>query len=176
MVSEDSQNLGRLPMVHRLSDLRDLDETWHREVPAASDQVDDLRELGEVVSLRRSEWVLLEEWDDHALQVSDAEHLIGAEILPMIVMAAVDVDLAAAEESNHLFEHVATRFALDDGELRLHLPSESHRALSEDGGAETAFPIHETHQPTDGGEPFLLIVRTPHIVTATHKSDPKSGV
>ena len=148
MVSEDSQNLGGLPVVHRLDGLRDLDETGHREVPAERYQLNDLRELGEIVSLRRSEWVLLEERNDHTPQVSQTEHLVGAQILAMVVVAAVDVDLAAAEETNHLLEHVATRFALDDGELRLHLPSESHRALPVDGDAEAAFPIDKpTSQP-----------------------------
>ena len=57
MVSEDSQDLGGLPKVHGLRDLRDLDETWHREMPAELHQTDDLGELGEVVSLRRSQRV-----------------------------------------------------------------------------------------------------------------------
>ena len=176
MASEDSQHLGRLPVVHRLGDLRDLDETWHCEVPAANYQIDDLRELGEVVSLRRSKWVLLEEGNDHALQVFQTEHLIGAKIFAMVVSAAVDVEPATAEEPSHLLKHVATRLALDDGERRLHLPSEPHRALPVDGDAETAFPIDETHQPSDGDEPFLLIARTSHIVTATHGQNPKTGV
>jgi len=42
MVSEDSQHLRWLPMVHRLHDLRDLDETGHREVPTENEEVDDL--------------------------------------------------------------------------------------------------------------------------------------
>jgi hypothetical protein len=79
------------------------------------------------------------------------------------------------KELNHLFEHIAARFALDNGERRLHLPSESHRALPVDWDAEAAFPIYETHQPTDGGEPFLLIVRTPRIVTAARCQTPKGG-
>ena len=64
MASEDSQRFGGLPKVHRLHDLRDLDETWHREVPAVIHELDDFGELGEVVSLRRSQRVLLEERDD----------------------------------------------------------------------------------------------------------------
>jgi hypothetical protein len=57
---------------------------------------------------------------------------------------------------------------LDNYKRRLHLPSKGHRPVLEDGAAETAFPIHETHQPSDGEESFLLVFRTPHIFTAVH--------
>ena len=64
MVSEDSQHFRRLPEVHRLCDLRDLDETGHRQVPTKIHQRDDFGELGEVVSLRGSQRVSLEERND----------------------------------------------------------------------------------------------------------------
>ena len=54
MVSEDSQRFRWLSRVHRLGDLRDLDETWHCQVPTEGHQIDDLREFLEVVSLRGS--------------------------------------------------------------------------------------------------------------------------
>ena len=94
----------------------------------------------------------------------------------MVVAAAVDIDLPAAEEPSHLLENVSARLALDDTELRLHLPSESHRASTEDGDAEAALPIDETHQPSGGEEPFLLVFRTHRIVTAVHAIHPKVGV
>ena len=86
----------------------------------------------------------------------------------MVVVSTVDGDSPATEERNHLFEDVPARRSLNDCECRLYLPAEGHRAVPDDGAAEAAFPIDETHQPTYGGEPFLLIVRTPHIVTAAH--------
>jgi hypothetical protein len=49
MASEDSQNLGWFPMIHCLSDLRDLDYAGHRQMPAEFHQLDDLAELLEVV-------------------------------------------------------------------------------------------------------------------------------
>ena len=73
MVSEDSQHLGLLSKVHRLDDLRDLDETRHREMPSELDQLDDFDELSEVLSLRRSQRVRLEERDDHVTQVCETE-------------------------------------------------------------------------------------------------------
>ena len=175
MVSEDSQLLCRLPEVHRLCDLRDLDETRHREVPSEIHQSDDLGELGEVVSLRGSQWVLLEERNDDVTEVSELGDVVTAQILTMIVVPPVDVHLPATEELDHRFEHIAAGLTLDDGERRLHLPSEGHRAVSEDGRAEAAFPIYETHQPCTGEEPFLLVFRTPHIFTDVHDHTLKLG-
>ena len=64
MASEDSQDLGWLAMVHRLDDLRDLDDSFHREMMAESHQFDDPSELLEVLLLRCPQRVLLEERDD----------------------------------------------------------------------------------------------------------------
>lgn len=55
MVSEDSQSLGGLPKVHRLSDLRDLDDPGYRQVSLIAHETDYLSELVEVVTFRRSE-------------------------------------------------------------------------------------------------------------------------
>ena len=176
MVSEDSQHLSRLPKVHRLRDLCDLDETGHRQVPSSIDQSDDLGELREVVSLRSPQWVPLEERDDDVTQVSELGDVVAPHILTMVVVPSVDVDLPATEERHHRFEHVTARLALDDGERRLHLPSEAHRAVPEDGAAEAALPIDETHRPSDIAESFLLVFRTPCIVTGGHVTDPTEQV
>jgi hypothetical protein len=174
MASEDSQHLGLLPKVHRLDELRALDETRHREVPSELHQLDDLDELGEVFSLRRSQRVRLEERNDHVAQVSESEDLEVTEILTMVVVPAVDVDLPATEELNHLLQHSPTRCSLNDCEGGLHLPAESHRRTAEDGAAEAAFPIYEPHQPIVGEESFLLIVRTGRIFTS-HEHTLKTG-
>jgi hypothetical protein len=50
----------------------------------------------------------------------------------------------------------------------LELPAKSRFVISEKGATETAFPIHETNYPSVIPEPFLLIFRTSHIVTALH--------
>ena len=65
MVSEDSQDLRRLPMIHRLGDLRDLDDPGDRQMAPKRHQIDDLREPLEVVPLRGSEWVRAEERNDY---------------------------------------------------------------------------------------------------------------
>src|SRR5262245_12198486 len=169
MVSEDSQHLGRLPEVHRLLDLCDLDQTRDREMPALIHQLDDPSELGEVVSFRCSQWVRLEERDDDVPEISVPLDAVPEEILTMVVVPAVAVHATAAEELDHLFEHVTTRCTLHDGKFRSNLPSESHRVATIDGAAEAAFPIDETHEPPNGGESFLLVFRTRGIVTDVHR-------
>jgi len=104
MASEDFQRFGWLSKVHRLGDLRDLDETWHREVPALIHELDDSSELGEVVPLRGSQWVLQEERDDDVPQVAVPIHAVAVQVLPMVVLAAIDVDTSAAEEPHHVLE------------------------------------------------------------------------
>ena len=170
MVSEDPQDLGRFPVIHRLRDLRDLNDPWHREVPAETHQLDDLCELVEVVALRGSQWVLHEERNDHAAEVTESLHAIPEHVFPVVVVPAVPVDLATSEESNHLFEDITARGALRDGEFGSNLPPQRHLAVRVDGTAETALAIDETHDPSDRRESFLLVFRTLHIVTAVHHS------
>src|SRR5262245_59352033 len=104
MASEDFQYFGWLSEVHRLGDLRDLDETWHREVPALIHELDDPSEFGEVVSLRRPQRVLHEERDNDVPQIAIPIHAVAVQILPMIVLPAVDVDTSAAEELHQVFQ------------------------------------------------------------------------
>ena len=54
MVSEDSQSLGWFSEVHRLLDLRNLDDPVCRQVSTELHQSDDPYELLEIVSLRSS--------------------------------------------------------------------------------------------------------------------------
>jgi hypothetical protein len=176
MVSEDSQRFRWLSEVHRLDDLRDLDETRHAEVPMESHQIDDLRELLEVVSLRGPKWVRAEERDDYIPQVTESVHLVPEQILPMIVLTTVAIDATAAKEPHHLFERFAARLPLDDSERWLNLPSDAHRAIAKDGTAETTFPIDEAHEPSGRVEPFLLVFRTLRIVTAVHAIYPNEGI
>src|SRR5258708_38742625 len=100
MVSEDSQGLGRLPKVHRLRDLRDLDDPGYRQVSLTVHETDYLSELVEVATFRRSEWVLLEERDDDVPQLAPSLDAVSVEVLPVIVMPGVPKHLAASEEAN----------------------------------------------------------------------------
>jgi hypothetical protein len=168
MVSEDSQDLGWLSMVHRLCDLRDLDDPRHREMPSEFHQLDDLSELLEVVSLRRSQGMLPEEWNDDGAEVIEPPDAIPEHIFPVIVVPAVAIHLATSEEPNHVLQDAAARGSLGDGKLWSNLPPQGHLAASVDGNAETALSVDESHDPSDGRESFLLVFRTSRIVTAAH--------
>ena len=166
MVSEDSQDLGWLAMVHRLRDLRDLSDPRQRQMPAETNQLDDPYELLEVVSLRGPQRVPLEERDDDVPQVAVPLHAVPEEVLPVIVVTSVPVDASASEKSDELLQDAATRRSLNDGEFWSNLPSERRRAAAVDRTAETALAIYKTHNPSCSREPFLLVFRTARIVTA----------
>ena len=103
MVSEDSQDLGWLAMVHRLSDTGDLDQAADREMSPVIHQGNDIGELVEVVSLRRPQWVLIEERDDDVPEISESLHAVPEYIFPMIVVPTITEHLAAPEEADKLF-------------------------------------------------------------------------
>ena len=168
MVSEDSQDLGWLSVVHRLRDLRNLNDSRHGEVPPELHQLDDTSEFLEVVPLRGSQGMLPEERHDHGAEVIEPLHAIPVHVFPMIVVPAVAIDLAASEEPNHVLQDGAARGTLSDGKFGSNLPPQGHLAASVDGNAETALPVNESHDPSDGRESFLLVFRTSRIVTPAH--------
>lgn len=84
----------------------------------------------------------------------------------MVVPPSIAVDVPAAEEPYQFFESITTRLSLHDVERWSHLPPKSHLVIGVDGAAEAAFSIDETHNPSSGHEPFLLVFRTRRVVTA----------
>ena len=168
MVSEDSQRLGRFPMIHRLGDLRDLDDAKHVQMSAELHQPNDSAEFLEVNSLRGSKWVLPEERYDLRPEIFESIDVVPEEILTVIVSSSIAIDLAASEEAHQILQSITAGLSLYDIERRSYLPFESHLVTSIDGAAETALSIHEAHHPSDGGESFLLVFRTCRVVTARH--------
>ena len=99
MVSEDSDELvSGLSPVHRLHDLSDLSKTLMGLVPAVGQQLDTRGELLEVEPFRRSERMLLKEWDNPLEQISSATNRIAVQVLPVVVLPPVDVHLSHSEE------------------------------------------------------------------------------
>ena len=64
MVSEDSQELGWLPVVHSFSDRGDLGQPFKGQMMTVLHHSDNRRELLEVLPLRGPKRVLAEERDD----------------------------------------------------------------------------------------------------------------
>lgn len=168
MVSEDSQEFGRLTVIHRLGDLRDRGDAWHRQVQAQIHQANDLRELLEVVPLRSSQRVLEEERDDHVPQIRKTRNPVSGQILPMVVTPVVDPYLAASEEADKALEHISAGLTLYHHERWLDLPAELGLGVLKERTAETALSIDEPDDPSRIPESFLLVFRTTHIVTAGH--------
>ena len=168
MVSEDSQDLRGFAVIHRLCDFRNLDDAFHREMPPDLHEIDDLCELLEVRSLRCSERIVFEERNDGVAKVTDPLDAIPEHVFPVIVMPAISIDLAASEEPNQFLKNITTRRALTDGKLGSNLPSQGHLAARVDRTAETTLSVYESDDPSDRLESFLLVFRTPNIVTAIH--------
>jgi hypothetical protein len=167
MVSEDSQELGWLAMVHRLDDRSNVCHSRNREVLALLHETNNLCEFLKVLTLRCSQGIRFEVRDDDIPQIGEPPHIVLTQIFSVVVVATIHVYLAATEEADKLFEHIPTRLALHHVERWLQLPTEPRFRVSEQGAAETAFPVHETGNPSLDPESFLLIFRTSHIVTAT---------
>jgi hypothetical protein len=174
MVSEDSDELvpGLLP-VHRLSDLGDLDETFGRLVPAMRDQLNAARELQEVLLLRTSHRILLEERNDRLQEIVAFPNDVSKHVLAVIVVPPVRNDVSDTEELTKLLEARDAWGALRDRELVSHLEtglvaSSSRTAwLPHETDREASFSVYKTDHPsTKLDQPFLLIFRvTRHVVT-----------
>src|SRR5439155_9694316 len=105
MASEDSDQLvSGFAVVHRLRDLGNLDETLSGHMPASSDDFHASRELLEVMSLLCPQRILTEEWNDRIDQLRASTYEILAEMLAMVVVAAIDEDPTDAEEAFQLLQ------------------------------------------------------------------------
>jgi hypothetical protein len=174
MVSEDSDQLvPGLLAVHGLGDLRDLHETVPGEVTPVVDHPDDLRELLEVLPLRRLKRIALEERDDPLDEVHPPPHDVAVQMLAVVVVPPIGDHGAHPEELTELMEAPDARCTLRHRELMSNLPSGSVAApvfaacLADEADREASFSVYETDDPaTELDQPFLLIVRTDRIVTA----------
>ena len=168
MVSEDSQDLGWLPIIHRLCDLSDLDEAEPRQVSPLTHQVDDLCELLKVFPLQRSQRIFPEERDDNTPQVCKSTDIIPAEILPVIILPTIHIYLAASEEAAHLIQDSTTTRGLHNHKAGLYLPAHCHASVAKDRATKAALSVDESDDPSLVQESFLLVYRISHIVTASH--------
>jgi hypothetical protein len=152
-------------MIHRLRDLRDPNEPLHGEVEAPVHHANDRGELPEVIALRRDQWICFEERDDHVAEITPPIHLIGHQVLAVIVMPPVPVDPSASEKALNRLQRSDASLSLNHREDGLQLPSQRHLSIALDGTAEAAFTVDEADDPLLESWPFLLIFRTRRIVT-----------
>jgi hypothetical protein len=173
MASEDSDELmpGFLP-IHRLHDLRDLDKTFGRLVPAGGDQLDAVCELLEVLLLRASHRMTPEERDDRLQEIRAATNDVAVHLFPVVVTPPVRNDVANVEVLTNTLEARDARGALRDRELVRDLETgpvafSPHAVrLPHEADGEASFSVYKTDHPaTELDQPFLLVFRTRHVVT-----------
>ncbi len=173
MVSEDSDQVvsGLLP-VHRLRDLRNPDQPLTGPMPACGDEFDALREPLEVPLFHGVHRMLPEERDNRLQQLPTPPHDVAKEMLAVVVVPPVCDDLPHSEELSELVQAGETALALCHRELVRYLEaglvaSPAHPVwLPDEPNREAAFSVYKTDDPaTLLDQPFLLIVRTRHVVT-----------
>ena len=172
MASEDSDQLiSGFTAVHGCDDFDDRRQSFVAEMLVALHPFDAGRELLEVLALGRSQWVLPEERDHHLEEILSTAHHVSVQRLAMIVAAAIDHHRADTEEVTQLVQTPDAPCALGDDELMKHLIASSVAdpavavRLPHQAEGEASFSIHKADHPADSDQPFLLIVRTHHVVT-----------
>ncbi len=118
-----------------------------------------LSELHEVRLLARQQRATLEEWDDAVQEVgpvSNDQH-------NRPIMSAVRFDVAASEPLSNQLEHLSPVSVLADVKLGDELKTESTARITLHRDRKASFSVDV---PSDVAiQPFLLIVRTRHVVT-----------
>src|SRR5215211_6519884 len=173
MASEDSdQVLPGFLVIHCLSDLRNLDQARHREMPTCGADLDAARKLLEVSPLRCTKRMLPKERDDDVEELVASANNESLQVLSVIVVAPIQRHRANLKEVAQLLEAPDATSALHHDEAVRHLIAGSVAAppnpigLLDEADREATFPIHETNYPTGPDQPFLLVCRTDRIVTA----------
>jgi hypothetical protein len=165
MVSEDSASQGWFPLVHRLSDRGDLDETGNAEMATSLHELDHFDKLLEVLSLCRPQRIRVEERDNDLVEILEPPHDESIQRLAVIVSSHIDVYPPTVEVITQNRERLNARCPLNHNELRLHLPTNRGGRLTLNWNGEATFAVDEPSYPPCDSQPFLLIVRTRHVVT-----------
>jgi hypothetical protein len=173
MVSEDSDQLvPGLLVVHRLRQERDLDEPVCGQMPPGPHHLHACRKLLEIEPLRRPERIPLEERDYRLQKVASGGHDILAQVLLVVVVPPVDEEPSHSEELLELLEAERAPRSLRHHEPMAHLKAglvaSPARAvtLPHEPDREASFSVYKADHPTTLlDQPFLLIVRTRHVVT-----------
>ena len=145
--------------VHRDGDLEQPAEAGVGAMVAESELSHDVSELLEVRLLRREHWVSLEEGDhppEQVVAIPNDEH-------ERTIVSAVRSDRTAAEPVADQLEHLSPVAVLADMELRNELIPDPAGRVALNRDRETSFSIDVTRDVAI--QPFLLIVRTRHVVT-----------
>jgi hypothetical protein len=172
MVSEDSdQFLSRLLAIHRLSNLDDSNQPFAGSMVTTFNQLNTSSKLLEIIPLRCVQRILSEEWNDHLQQFLPPSHDVPIQVFLVIVVPLVSVYLTNLEEFTQFVQACDAFRTLRNGEFVTHLIAGLVAFpafpiwLSDKADGEAPFSVHKTSNPAKFDQPFLLIVRTQHVVT-----------
>ncbi len=101
-------------------------------------------------------------------KVRPSKNVVDEQIFLVIVMSAVSIDASAFEKVVKQMKNGKTPLSLNNRKPRLNLPTAAHTFVSLNRAAKAAFSVDEADDPLLESWPFLLIVRTGHVVTAHH--------
>jgi len=172
MASEDSDQIGSgFLSVHGAHHLDDGRQPLVAEVTTRVHSADTDGELLEVMTLCRTERMSLEERDDHVDQVPSATHHVSVHRLASALGPSCDHDGPDGEEVTQIVQTMHAAFSLRHDELVEYLISGSvadpvvAARLPHQTEGEASFSVNKADNPAQPHQPFLLIVRTHHIVT-----------
>ena len=99
MVSEDSDQLvSGFLAVHRLSDLRDLDQTQSGQMKTSINRLYTSCELLEVLLLRGTKRIFTEERYNRLQKIAPPSHDVTIQVLLVVVVPSIDDKLTNPEE------------------------------------------------------------------------------
>ena len=172
MASEDSHRASSwFPAVHCLHDSYDIGEPRSRQVLLRRHHRHAHSKLLEVLLFRRPQRMFLEERDYDSHEVVTPPNGVPVNALPVVIQPPV---LDHPTNSEELLQSIQTPDALRalcHDELVEDLVagpvggSIGPASLSHQTKREATFSVHKAKNPAQFDEPFLLIVRTRHIVT-----------
>jgi hypothetical protein len=174
MASEDSdQFISGFPTVHGSDHFHDRCQAGRTQMLIDLHHFDAGRELLKVLSLRGSQWVLAEERDHHVEEISPPPNDVSVQWLSVVVLTTIDHHHTDTEERLQVMQTLEASRTLSDNELMKHLVAGpvAYAAISvrlpHQAKGEASFSIYKAEHPSQPDQPFLLIVRTLHIVTVS---------
>jgi hypothetical protein len=172
MVSEDSDQLQPgLLAIHRLSYFDDLQQPFSGQMATGVDKLNAPCKLLEVLLFRGVHRMRAEERDDDLEEIIPPPHDEAIQVFLVVVVPGIDQHLADTKECTEFVQTGDALRPLRYRELVRHLIagfvafSTFPIGLSNKADGEASFPVYKTKNPAELNQPFLLIVRTQHVVT-----------
>jgi hypothetical protein len=177
MVSEDSDQLGsRFLAIHCGHHFDNVSQSRMAQVIAVGDSIHATGELLKVTTFCGSQRMGPKERDDYPYDIRAFSHGVSIHMLAMVVIPLIDVDRSHTEEGAEILKTTQAagtlRYCELTEQLNASLVALSVGAvwLSYHTDREASFSVHKTNNPADRDQSFLLIVRSPHIVTVRNWS------